>query len=47
MIDFTEYIGFFEFLTSWWEVKMIKFTEYIELFSTSRYVNLLLGSQND
>ena len=47
MIDFTEYIGisiFSDFSTPWWEVKMIKFTEYIVFF---RLFNLLLGGQTD
>ena len=50
MIDFTEYIDFFrlfDFSTSWWEVKMIKFTEYVGNFSTFRLFDLLLGGQND
>ena len=35
MIDFTEYIEFFDissFSTWWWELKMINFTEYIVFF---------------
>ena len=48
IIDFT--IGFFwlfDFVTPWWEVKMIKFTEYIGNFSTFRLFDLLLWGQND
>ena len=47
MVDFTEYIGFFwlfDFSTSWWEVKMIKLTEYNGVF---RLLDLLLGGQNN
>ena len=46
MIDFTEYIDFFllfDFLTSWWEVKMIKFTEYIVFFDFSINWPLAMG----
>ena len=39
MIDLTEYIVFFrlfDFLNSWWGVKMINFTDYILIFPTFR-----------
>ena len=47
MIYRNEYIRFsrlFNFPTSWWEVIMINFTEYIDFV---RYPNLLLGGQTD
>ena len=37
-------LGFFDFSTSWWEVIMINFTEYIDFF---RLLDLLLGCQTD
>ena len=37
-------LGFFDFSTSWWEVIMINFTEYIDFF---RLFDLLLGGQTD
>ena len=39
MIDFSEYVDIFRifvFLTSWWEDRLIDFTEYILNFSTFR-----------
>ena len=42
MINFTEYIGFFRFSTSWSGVKMMDFTEYIgffRLFEGTRWVS--------
>ena len=50
MIDFTDYIWFFtlfDFSTSWWEVKMIYFIEYIAFFFTFRLFNILVGGIND
>ena len=37
---------FFDIPTSWWEIKMIDFTEYTGFFSTFHLFNLLVGGQN-
>ena len=50
MFDFTEYIEIlwlFDFSNSWWDVKIIKFTEYIDFFLTFCLSDLLLRGQTD